>query len=145
MAVLLDTNILLRLAQPTHPHASLAEAAVCRLRARNETLNIVSQNLVEFWAVATRSLPDNGLGLTPEQVMSDLQGLKRLFNLLPELPLQDAWEALVLTHRISGKNTHDARLVAAMMVHRIDSILTFNIQDFIRYNGIAVLDPRTLT
>ncbi len=76
--------------------------------------------------------------------MSDVQGLKRLFNLLPELSLQSAWEGLVVTHRISGKSTHDARLVAAMIVHRIDSILTFNVQDFIRYNGIAVLDPATI-
>jgi hypothetical protein len=29
-----------------------------------------------------------------------------------------------------------------MMVHGIGSILTFNVQDFTRYAGITVLDPR---
>lgn len=46
-----------------------------------------------------------------------------------------------MTHySVSGKNAHDARLVAAMRVHGIDSILTFNAQDFVRYTEIRVLD-----
>ncbi len=43
------------------------------------------------------------------------------------------WERLVTTHRVSGKNTYDARIVAAMNVHRITGILTVNVQDFTRY------------
>jgi predicted nucleic acid-binding protein len=50
MAVLLDTNILLRLLQPHHPHSPLAERALNILRKRNEVLNLTAQNLVEFWA-----------------------------------------------------------------------------------------------
>ena len=46
-----------------------------------------------------------------------------------------------MTHGVSGKKTHDARLVAAMTVHRIDHILTFNTDDFARYTGIQVLHP----
>jgi predicted nucleic acid-binding protein len=69
-----------------------------------------------------------------------MAALKRLFLLLPEVPLQDAWERLVTGNRVSGKNAHDARLVAAMVVHGIESILTFNTQDFIRYKEIRVLD-----
>jgi predicted nucleic acid-binding protein len=56
----------------------------------------------------------------------------------------DEWERLVKVHRVSGKNTHDARLVAVMKVHGIASILTFNVQDFTRYEGIAVVNPDTL-
>jgi hypothetical protein len=44
---------------------------------------------------------------------------------------------------ISGKNAHDARLVAAMIVHGVSSILTFNAKDFTRYAEIVVVDPRT--
>ena len=50
-----------------------------------------------------------------------------------------------LAYRVAGKNTHDARLVAAMVVHGVSSILTFNIQDFTRYAEITIFDPRTLT
>jgi hypothetical protein len=70
--------------------------------------------------------------------------LKQLFILLPEAPLQSEWERLVTTYRVSGKNCHDARLVAAMMVHGTMSILTFNVQDFVRYADITVLDPQLI-
>jgi predicted nucleic acid-binding protein len=142
MAILLDTNILLRIAQPHSAHAPIAERALAALRFRGETLHITSQYLVEFWAVATRPAMENGLGLTVEEAISQMLDLKRLFALLPEIPLQTEWERLVTTYRVSGRNSHDARLVAAMMVHGIRSILTFNVQDFSRCTGITVLDPR---
>jgi hypothetical protein len=40
MAILIDTNVLLRLMQPHHPQCAVAERAVAALRARNETLNV---------------------------------------------------------------------------------------------------------
>jgi predicted nucleic acid-binding protein len=138
MAVLLDTNILLRLAQPHHPSAPVAARALRALRTGNETLHITQQNIVEFWAVTTRPIDANGLGFSGRQAAEEVGELKRLFELLLEVPLQDAWERLVVEHRVSGKNAHDARLVAAMVVHGIESILTFNTQDFIRYGEIRV-------
>jgi predicted nucleic acid-binding protein len=140
MAVLLDTNILLRLAQPHHPSAQVATQTLRALRVRNEVLHITQQNIVEFWAVTTRPIGSNGLGFSIEQAAAEVETLKRLFALLPELPLQNAWERLVVNYGVSGKNTHDARLVAAMVVHGIESILTFNVQDFLRYAEIQVLD-----
>src|ERR1039457_166235 len=144
MAVLLDTNILLRLLQPHHPHCALAERALSTLRKRNEVLNLAAQNLVEFWAAITRPVDENGLGFTTEQAIAEVNALKRLFVLLPEAPLMEEWGRLVAAYRVSGKNTHDARLVAAMIVHGVGSIMTFNIQDFTRYPDIAIVDPRTL-
>lgn len=140
MAVLLDTNILLRLAQPHHPHTRAAARALRALRAGNEALHIVQQNIVEFWAVSTRPIEANGLGFTTEQAEEEVDALNRLFVLLPELPLHNAWKRLVVDYRVSGKNAHDARLVAAMVVHGIESILAFNGPDFLRYGEIRVLD-----
>jgi predicted nucleic acid-binding protein len=48
---------------------------------------------------------------------------------------------LVGTHLVSGKQAHDAHLVAVMLVYAVTDILTFNIADFRRYPGITVLDP----
>jgi predicted nucleic acid-binding protein len=142
MAVLVDTNILLRMLQPHTAQATIANRALDVLRARNEELHIAAQNLVEFWAVATRPAIVNGIGLTTEQAIREVNALKQLFTLLPELPLQSEWERLVATYLVAGKNSHDARLVAAMVVHGTKSILTFNAQDFTRYAEITVLDPR---
>jgi len=143
MAVLTDTNILLRLLQPHHPHCSIAERALDILRVRQETLNIVSQNLMELWAVATRAQDQNGLGLSVEEATQELYHIRRFWVLLPDLPLFEEWERLVKTHRVTGKNTHDARLVAAMHVHGIHNILTFNGSDFARYPNINIIDPAT--
>jgi hypothetical protein len=54
MAILVDSNILLRSVQTHHPHYALVERAFAIIRAANETLNVVAQNFIEFWAVATR-------------------------------------------------------------------------------------------
>jgi len=42
----------------------------------------------------------------------------------------------------SGTRHFDARLVALMHVHSVTRILTFNTEDFHRYPGIVVVDPR---
>lgn len=141
MAILFDTNILLRWTQKHHPHSVIAVRALKALRSRDEELHIAPQNVVEFWAVATRPFSHNGLGLTTEQTTAEIESLKSFFGLLPELPLQEEWQRIVTQYRVSGKSVHDARLVAAMSVHGISEILTFNVQDFIRYTEISVLDP----
>jgi predicted nucleic acid-binding protein len=141
MAVMLDANILLRIVQPHHPQAKSAARALHILKNRNESLLITPQNIVEFWAVTTRPIASNGLGWTTTQVSAEVAAMRRFFRELPELPLQETWERLVLRYAVTGENVHDARLVAAMVVHGVQAVLTFNAQDFARYHEIAVLDP----
>jgi len=145
MAVLTDTNILLRLLQPHHPHSKVAQKALDILRARNEVLNVAPQNLVELWAAATRPFDENGLGLSVEQAAREIQQIKRFWIVLPDVPLFEEWEGLVKRYRVCGRNTHDARLVAAMHKHGIGSILTFNGKDFARFENIAVIDPASVS
>jgi predicted nucleic acid-binding protein len=47
----------------------------------------------------------------------------------------------VPTLGITGKQTHDAHLVAVMEVYSINNILTFNTGHFGRFSNIAVIDP----
>lgn len=49
---------------------------------------------------------------------------------------------MVVEHEISGIQVYDARLVAAMLVHSVKHILTFNDKDFSRYKGIKAAHPR---
>src|ERR1022692_2600052 len=142
MATLIDTNILLRSVQTHHPHYAPVERALAALRADKEPLNVAVQNFIEFWTVATRPVESNGLGMAIETVTQELAMLKDLFRLLPEpSSIFEEWERLVITCRVSGKNTHDARLAASMRLHGITKILTFNGSDFRRFPGITVLDP----
>jgi predicted nucleic acid-binding protein len=68
--------------------------------------------------------------------------LKSIFPLLPDTPaIYPAWESLVVRYQVSGKPAHDARLVAAMQVHGLATILTFDKTGFSRYVGINVVHP----
>jgi len=50
----------------------------------------------------------------------------------------------VVHHRVAGKQAHDARLVAAMLVHGVTHLLTFNTNDFKRFSEIMVVNPQNV-
>lgn len=109
MRYLADTNILLRTAERTHPMHSETVAATRQLLRNGEELCVLAQNLIEFWAVATRPTSVNGLAMTTEQARAELIRIKGLFRLLPDRPdIYSEWETLVVKHGVSGKSTHDA-------------------------------------
>lgn len=142
MSFAVDTNVLLRSIDVGHPAQPIAQNAMIRLGKDGESLSIFSQNLVEFWAVATRPIANNGLGLSIAQTGEELTELKRLFTLLPDTAdILPEWERLAHQNQVTGKQAHDARLVAAMLVHRVTHLLTFNIADFKRYSEITVISP----
>ena len=92
--------------------------------------------------VATRPVEQNGLGMEPAAVAIELSRIKSMFDLLPETPaIYPVWESLVIQYRVFGKPAHDARLVAAMQVHGLTAILTFDRTGFSRYAGIEVVHP----
>jgi predicted nucleic acid-binding protein len=61
-ACLLDTNILLYLANPAAREHAAAKAAVARLLGGDVQPVLVAQTMFEFWSVATRPAAANGLG-----------------------------------------------------------------------------------
>lgn len=122
-----------------------ATQAVNALRLQGKQFWLTSQNLVEFWAVATRPTERNGLGFTPEQAETEIIRLQVLFPLLPDdLAVYVEWKRLVAAHRVVGLRVYDTRLVAAMHVHGLTHILTFNVEDFRRYDGVTVVHPQEL-
>jgi hypothetical protein len=61
-AYLVDTSILLRVANASDVLYPSTFDAVSSLRRQNQTLCIAPQNLIEFRNAATRAASDNGLG-----------------------------------------------------------------------------------
>jgi predicted nucleic acid-binding protein len=142
MAYLGDTNLLLRSAEQGHPMQAVAQDALVALRASGESVCLVPQNLVEFWAVTTRPIERNGLGMTAVEAEAELVRLEGFFPVLPDTAAIHAeWRRLVTTHQITGLRVHDTRLVAAMIAHGLTHILTFNPDDFRRYAEITVVTP----
>jgi len=141
MPALADTNVLLRSLQRAHPMHADAWRAIRLLKRRGE-LFIAPQNIVELWVVATRPVSQNGLGISPPAASAYLNRFKRFLPLLPDTPeVHEQWEQLVSQYEVSGKKAHDTRLVASMLVHGLDTVLTFNVDDFKRYTAIITLHP----
>ncbi|MSQ97410.1 MAG: PIN domain nuclease [Gemmataceae bacterium] len=145
MNILLDANILLRLADPSSKSHATAIAAVATLGAQGDILHIVPQCVYEFWAVGTRPIANNGLGLSISECVRETANLEGAFPLLDDkAALFTEWKTLVAVFACHGKIAHDARYVAAMRTHGLTHLLTFNVNDFTRFPGLTVLDPNVI-
>ncbi len=144
MIYLADTNVLLRFLHSSDPNYPEVQTAVEGLQTDHHQLRTTSQNFAEFWNVSTRPVDRNGYGLNTSQVHELLQRAEELFRLLPDSPaIYLEWRRLVVEYSVSGVQTHDARLVAAMISHELTHILTFDTEDFARYKpeGIVAVNP----
>jgi predicted nucleic acid-binding protein len=106
---------------------------------------VCPQNIAEFWNVATRPAELNGFGFSQTEVVHEIASIESLFPVLPDVPaIYGAWKDLVQDHQVQGVKVYDARLVAVMLVHGIDSVLTFNAADFKRFNSISTILPSSI-
>lgn len=141
MSVLVDTNVLLRQVQRDHPNNNAAFASVDRFLERGWVVYFASQTMSELWNVLTRPKANNGFGLAPASALIEVEKIEETLTVLPDTPaIYPEWKRLVSLHAVVGVKVHDARLVAAMNVHGVSRLLTFNARDFGRY-GIEVLHP----
>ncbi len=142
MNIFLDTNIFLRLTDENSSQHELVVKAVAQLLARGDELYFAPQTIVEFWAVATRPLQANGLGLDAQTIEHKREEFSDEYKMLEETPaLYEKWLELVKQHAVQGKQVHDTRLVAQMLVHNINTILTINTADFKRFSNITAVHP----
>jgi len=82
MRILPDTNVLLRLADAGRDSHADAIDAVDWLTANGYEPVLMPQNLYEYWAVATRPVENNGLGMAPAHVDEAISQWITLFRLL---------------------------------------------------------------
>ena len=141
---LVDTNVLLRWLKPGDRDYPLVVSAIDTILQRNAVLCYTSQNVAEFWNTCTRPLARNGYGLSPQEADSRVRYFEERMQLLADsLTVHQEWRTLLVSHSVSGVQVHDARLAAAMRVHGVKQILTFNDRDFARYRDIEAVHPRT--
>jgi predicted nucleic acid-binding protein len=148
MSYLLDTGILLRVADRRDPLHNTVFAAVQVLIGPGEELHMATQNMAEFCNVATRPVTNNGLGLKPNDALDLLaHEIEPVCSALAEPPSVYAeLKRLIATYGVVGKQVHDARLVAMMLVWKIENVLTLNEHDFRRYEpeGIKIFTPASI-
>jgi len=145
MRILVDTNILVRIADSLHASHQLAADAVQTLANDRHELVLVPQLIYEFWSVATRSTTSNGLGKSPAYAESLIPQFCRVFRLLrDERSIYETWLQLVTQYQVCGVKSHDTRLAAAMLRHDITHLLSFNASDFRRYPHVSGLEPEKI-
>ncbi|HEY1377331.1 MAG TPA: type II toxin-antitoxin system VapC family toxin [Gemmataceae bacterium] len=149
MPYLVDTTILVRLANTVDALYPQAVHAALTLHQRGESLFLTPQNLIEFRNTATRARTANGLGLSVTATENKAALFEATFPVLPETPdIFPAWKAIVRALGVTGKQVHDARLVAVCHVHGVTHLLTFNVRHFARLAatgpGVTVVDPATV-
>jgi predicted nucleic acid-binding protein len=148
MAYLLDTGILLRLADNADGQHAIVTSAVRKLVAGQERLVMTLQNVCEFSNVLTRPRINNGMGLSPADAIALLEReIEPVCDVVADHEAAyDQLKRLISTYQVSGKQVHDARLVAIMLAWQIESILTLNDRDFRRYEpeGIKIITPAEL-
>jgi predicted nucleic acid-binding protein len=146
MRYLLDTGVLVRMLHRSDPDNATVRAALRVLRGRRHTFVTARQNVVEFWGVCTRpTTARGGFGLSIEETAARLRLLERIVEVVNEPDsTYRRWKSLVSRYRVSGRQVHDARIVAVMMAYRIKRVVTLNDADFDRYGEIRVVTPREL-
>ena len=142
---LLDTNVLVRIADIGDKDHLIASDAVAKLLADGNEFLVATQNIIEFWSIGTRPTNVNGVGWDPARVGTEVKILLAQFPLLAESPhILHTWLDVVSRYSVSGTVAHDARLAALMLIQGVPNILTFNVADFRRFTEIRSVHPRDI-
>ena len=145
MISLIDTNVLLAAAVPAGKQHRPAFASLQRLSGG---LGKISPQIVrEFHSVATRASRREderpGFGFTPEESWALLDAFQTAFEVVDEdAAVVAELGRLSLRYAVSGRQIHDANLVATARRHGIPRIVTLNFGDFRRFSReIDVVTP----
>ena len=138
--ILLDTNILTVSKQSGNTDYIKVVTKLQQLAEDEETLIICPQNLYEFFVASTRPTAQRGLGLSRKTALKEIENLQKTYTFINDpVTLFSTWIAIIEQYETTGKQGHDARLVAFMKASGITKFYTLNTQDFNRYTDIITL------
>jgi predicted nucleic acid-binding protein len=110
--------------------------ALSRLASEGSPLLISPQILRECLAAVTRPQA-TAPALPMATAIANVRRFRTTFQIAVERPgLVDRLIHLLATHRAVGRQVHDANIVATMLDHGIQRLVTFNIADFQRFAGL---------
>jgi predicted nucleic acid-binding protein len=132
--VMLDTNVLLSATDEGRAEHRNALTVLSDWPAARTELCLSGQVLREYLAVATRPASGNGLGLSMPDALENARAIRARTTLLAEDgAVADRLAVLLADIECTGKQVHDANLVATMLVHGVRAVVTMNLADFARF------------
>jgi predicted nucleic acid-binding protein len=139
-SIFIDTNVLVFATIPAAPFHLPAIAALHRIAMAKDDVWISRQVLREYLVLLTRPgvLPTAVAGRTASHQASTLA---KLFQVADETAAVTAHLlALIGTGLASGKQIHDANIVATCLAFGIPRLLTHNVGDFKRYGSLVSVE-----
>jgi predicted nucleic acid-binding protein len=83
--------------------------------------------------------------LSIQETEALVQSIERMMTLLSEDErVYSVWRRLLPSHDVRGVQVHDAHLAAALEVHGVTHLLTFNGADFKRFPALISVHPEEL-
>jgi predicted nucleic acid-binding protein len=133
---MLDTNVLLAATDKGRAEHEQALKIFNDWPGRGTTLYTSGQIMREYLAVATQPAGKNGLGLKLADALANVHAFRGRTSLLAEDgKVADRLLALLADVACGGKQVHDANVVATMLAHGIDTVVTINLDDFTKFGG----------
>ena len=140
-ACFLDTNVLVYAASLSAPLHQRAAEEIRRRHESKQDLWISRQVLREY--LVTLSRPQAYSNPKPlRELAGDVRYFLSHFLVADEAPaVTEKLLELIEQTETSGKQIHDANIVATMLVNGVTELLTNNPGDFARYSGVIRIIP----
>lgn len=138
--VFVDTNVLVYATRPAASQHSAALVALTWLEGEGSSLWVSPQVLREYLAAVTRPQA-TAPAVSTTAAIADVRKFRAIFDVAEERPsVLDRLLGLLAAHRGSGRQVHDANIVATMLEHGIRRLLTFNAADFRRFARVIDIE-----
>ena len=141
--VFIDNNILIYATQETAPWNPEARRALQAFEEAGSELWLSRQVLREY--IAALSRPQTyATPLDTETIVQRVRLFQQIFHVADDTAEVTSRLLALLTERpAGGKQVHDANVAATMLAYDIDALLTANVADFRRFEGLFTLLPLT--
>ena len=140
-SLFVDTNVLIFANVAESPLHKRAFSLLKEYRESGCALWISSQVLREYLAVRSRAeffRKASSLDLLVERVKT----FESIFTVAFDSPAtMERLRTLLKTVNVSGKQVHDANIVATMLAHNLKYLLTDNTEDFKRFSSLVTVLP----
>lgn len=142
-----DSNVLLRFTFSTLNHHQECKDHLRRLISQRAELSISGQVIREFCVQASHPNTFKEAETTPlssVQLARMVGSLHARFRVLEEnAAVHREFQNLLQNYPVGGRQMHDANIVATMLAHDINTLITLNEADFQRYQDrITVVLPQ---
>ena len=129
----IDTNVLVNARVLGAPDHDIARARLERIVREREPMRISRQVVREYLAVVTRPQTWE-VSISRQDALDDVDRLISNLEILEDGPaVTERLVALFRDVAVGGRQIHDANIVATMLAHGENRLLTFNVSDFRRY------------